>query len=147
MKKENLSFENGLVELTVNGGRTIRLNPSDAGFAETLYELVARLSSIHEEKEQTWEAEEDIAARFAADRAEDAAMREAVDAIFGEGFCADVFPGMRLFALAEGLTVVENFIFSLLDRMDEGITDNLTKREGRIAKYTARYRKYQKYAK
>ena len=143
MKQENLSFETGLVELTVNGGRTIRLNPADAGFAETLYELVGSLNAIHKEKS---EAAKDAAEaeQFALRRSEDAAMREAVDAVFGAGFCADVFPGMRLFALAEGLTVVENFIFALLDRMDEDITANLSKRDARIAKYTAKYKKYHK---
>lgn len=141
MKQENLCFDNGLVELAVNGGRTIRLNPADAGFAETLHELVCRLNAIHEE---TGKAVEGAAGaeRFELRRREDARLREAVDAVFGEGFCADVFPGMRLFALAEGMTVVENFLFALLDRMDEDITGNLAKRDSRIAKYTAKYRKY-----
>lgn len=144
MKQENLSFETGLVALTVNGGRTITLNPADAGFAETLYLLVSRLRAIHAEKNRASDAEEDLAKRFELNRAEDTELRAAVDDVFGEGFCADVFPGMRLSAMAEGLTVVENFVFSLLDRMDEGITANLAGRDARIAKYTAKYRKYRK---
>lgn len=144
MKREKFGFESGLVELEVNdSGRIIRLNPADAGFAETLYDLVRQLNAIHKEKSAaTKDAPEDE--QFSLRRSEDAAMREAVDAIFGEGFCGDVFPGMRLFALAEGLTVVENFIFALLDRMDEDITSNLAKRDARIAKYTAKYKKYKK---
>lgn len=143
MKQEALSFDNGLVELTVNGGRTIRVNPADAGFAETLYDLVRRLNAIHEEKSKAAkDAPEEE--QFDLRRAEDAGMREAVDAVFGEGFCADVFPGMRLFALAEGLTVVENFLFALLDYMDADITSNLSKRDARIAKYTTKYKKYHK---
>lgn len=138
MKQEKLTFETGLVELEVNGGRTIRLNPSDAGFAETLYELAAKLEAIHKASG----AQTETAERFDRSRAEDREMREAVDAVFGEGFCADVFPGMRLTALANGLTVVENFLFALLDRMDEGVTANLSARNARIAKYTAKYKKY-----
>lgn len=71
-------------------------------------------------------------------------MREAVDSIFGEGFCKDVFK-TRLFAMADGMTVVENFLFAILDEMDESITENLSKRDARIRKYTEKYSKYKKY--
>lgn len=144
MQRENLNFATGLVELSVNGGRTITLNPADAGFAETLYLLYRKLEAVHAEKHKASEAEGDLVKRFDINRAEEAELRDAVDGVFGEGFCADVFPGMRLSAMADGLAVVDNFIFSLLDRMDEDITANLAKREGRIAKYTAKYQKYQK---
>lgn len=144
MRQDNLSVETGLVELTVNGKHTIQINPSDAGFADTLYCLVSKLESIHKEKNAAAEAEKDPIARFDISRSEDAEMRKAVDAVFGEGFCADVFDGIRLFAMAEGLTVIENFLYALLDKMDQDITSNLAKRDARIAKYTSKYRKYHK---
>ena len=87
-------------------GRAVEFNPADQGFAEELYGLVSKLSKIHETKVKEYEAETDAAARFDLTREEDAQMRAAVDSLFGEGFSRDVFK-TRLFALADGMTVVE----------------------------------------
>ena len=125
----------------VDTGRTVDFNPADQGFAESLYGLVSKLSQIHDSKRKEYEAEEDAAARFDIGRSEDAEMRAAVDSLFGEGFCKDVFK-TRLFALADGMTVIENFLFGILDDMDESITENLKKRDERIRKYTDKYKKY-----
>lgn len=144
MRKENLTVETGLIELDINGKRTIQLNPSDSGFVETLYGLVSKLDVIHQDAAAKAKDEEDAVKRFDLSRAEDKQMREAVDDVFGAGFCADVFPGIRLFALADGLTVIENFLYALLDKMDADITANVAKRDARIKKYTEKYSKYQK---
>ena len=82
-------------------------------------------------------------AKFDINRAEDAEMRDAMDCMFGSGFCSDVFK-TRLFAVADGLTVVESFLYSLLDQMDASITDNIAKRDARIKHYTGKYDKYKK---
>ena len=144
MRKENLTVETGLIELDINGKRTIQLNPSDAGFVEALYGLVSKLDAIHQDAAAKAKDVEDAAKRFDLSRAEDKQMRDAVDDVFGAGFCADVFPGIRLFALADGLTVIENFLYALLDKMDADITENVAKRDARIKKYTDKYSKYQK---
>lgn len=144
MRQENMTVETGLIELSINGKRTIHINPVDTGFIETLYGLASKLEAIHKEKAAAAEAEEDAAARFDISRAEDKEMREAVDSVFGDGFCADVFPGVRLFALADGMTVIENFLYALMDKMDEDITANMAKRDARIQKYTSKYEKYKK---
>lgn len=124
-------------------GRAVEFNPADQGFAEELYGLVSKLSKIHETKVKEYEAETDAAARFDLTREEDAQMRAAVDSLFGEGFSRDVFK-TRLFALADGMTVVENFLFALMDEMDASVTENLAKRDSRIRKYTEKYSKYTK---
>lgn len=149
MSQENLSISSGISHKPVimdgvDTGRTVDFNPADQGFAESLYGLVSKLGKIHEAKKKEYEAEHDPAARFDINRAEDTEMREAVDSMFGEGFCKDVFK-TRLFALSDGVTVVENFLFALLDEMDEAVTENLAKRDARIKKYTEKYSKYKKY--
>ena len=141
---KELNFSTGVVEMSVNGGRVIRFNPADIGFLETLYGLVAKLDDIDSETSKKKDKTDDLAKGFDYSKAADKRKREAVDAVFGEGFCADVFQELRLDALADGLKVVENFIFSVVDEMDESIQDNLAKREGRTAKYTAKYAKYKK---
>lgn len=148
MSKENYSISSGVKHLNVvvdgrDTGRTIDFNPADNGFAESIYCLVSKLSAIHEEKEKEYKAEETPEARFDIRRAEDMEMREAVDALFGDGFSRDVFK-TRLFALVDGVTVIEDFLFGVLDKMDEAITQNLSKREQRIRKYTDKYSKYTK---
>lgn len=122
-------------------GRYVDFNPADQGFAEELYGLASKLEKIHESKAKEREQAEDGATRYDINRAEDKEMREAVDALFGEGFSKDVFH-TRLSALVDGLTVVENFLFALLDKMDDTITANIAKRDARIKKYTDKYSKY-----
>lgn len=122
-------------------GRTVEFNPADQGFAEDLYGLVSKLARIHDQKKKEVEAAEDAAERFDIRRAEDTEMRAAVDALFGEGFCSDVFK-TRLSAVAGGITVVENFLYALLDEMDSSISENMAKRGARIKQYTDKYSKY-----
>lgn len=136
---KELNFETGLVEMAVNGGRVIRFNPADIGFCDLLYNLLGKIEAIDTETRKKQERADDMAKNFDRFRAGDKRMREAVDAVFGEGFCEDVFCGIRLMALANGLTVLENFIFAILDEMDASVHENLAKREGRISKYTAKY--------
>ena len=149
MNQERFDVSSGIKNLPVfidgaDTGRTVAFNPADNGLAESLYGLTSELSQIHESRKKEYEDEQDPAARFDISRAEDAEMREAVDSLFGDGFCRDVFK-TRLFAMADGMTVVENFLFALLDEMDESITENLSKRDARIKKYTEKYSKYKKY--
>ena len=99
--------------MSVNGGRVIRFNPADIGFLETLYGLVAKLDDIDSETSKKKDKTDDLAKGFDYSKAADKRKREAVDAVFGEGFCADVFQELRLDALADGLKVVENFISPL----------------------------------
>lgn len=136
---EELNFELGLVEMTVNGGRTIRFNKTDTGFLETLFVMLGKVESIGKETDKKIAKTDDLGKRFDYARAGDKRMREAVDSVFGDGFCEDVFQGVRLTAMAGGLMVLENFIFAIADKMDESVRDNMAKRNDRIAKYTAKY--------
>lgn len=144
---KNLELTSGIQRLPVivdgqDTGHIVMFNPADQEFVETLYALVHRIGEIHKEKERHRSAETDVLKKFAFNREEDQQMREAVDDVFGSGFSGDVFQ-TRLFALSEdGLTVVESFLFSLLDQMDEGITAKMAKRDANIRKYTDKYKKY-----
>lgn len=139
---KELKFETGVVEMAVNGGRVIQFNPSDIGFVDTLYGLLGKIEAIDADMAKKKGKADDPAKLFDCARASDKRMREAVDSVFGEGFCGDVFQGVRLVALADGLTVIENFIFAIVDEMDESVRKNMAKRNDRIAKYTAKYQKH-----
>lgn len=140
----DILFDTGVKEFQVNGVRTIRFNPADIGFAETLYSVIAKINAIDEETKKKRSGTNDYAKIFDYNRAEDKKMRDAVDSVFGENFCADVFGDIRLTAIADGLSVIENFAFAVLDQMDKSITENMAKRDARISKYTEKYQKYKK---
>lgn len=143
---EEVKLTSGIQRLPVivdgqDTGRVVMFNPADQEFAEVLYALVHRIGEIHKAKNEQRKAEPDILKKFEINRAEDQEMRAEVDTVFGEGFCDDVFQ-TRLFALSDGMTVVENFLFALLDELDESITANMAKRESKIHRYTEKYKKY-----
>lgn len=135
-----LNFNLGVVELPVNGGRVVRFNPSDAGFLDTLFALMGKIESISKDTEKKLAKTDDLAKRFDYGRAGEKRRREAVDSVFGEGFCDDVFQGIWMTSMADGMMALENFIFAIVDEMNEDIKDNLAKRNDRIAKYTAKYK-------
>lgn len=139
-----INFSTGVVEMSVNGKRTIKFNPADVGFIETLYSLMAKVEEIETESQKKREKTDDPAKVFDYFRSSDKRMREAVDAVFGESFCDDVFDGVRLVALADGLTVLENFVFAVIDQMDESVRANMAARNDRVAKYTAKYQNRKK---
>ena len=136
----DIVFSTGIVEMSVNGGRTIRFNPADVGFIDTLYSLMAKVEDIEKESQKKREKSDDPAKIFDYFRSSDKRMRDAVDAVFGEGFCDDVFDGVRLVAMADGLTVLENFVFAVIDQMDESVKANMDRRNAKIEQYTAKYR-------
>lgn len=145
METVNLSSGIRRLPVIVDGqdtGRVVIFNAADQEFAENLYALVHKIGKIHSQKNNQREAEADILKKFEINRAEDREMREAVDLIFGDGFADAVFQ-TRLFAMSDdGLTVVESFLFSLLDEMDATITAKMSRRDANIRKYTDKYKKY-----
>lgn len=144
----DIVFSDGIREFSVktqNGDkeRKIRFNPSDMGFLETLYGLCVKMDEIGKKYTQkTKNVGDDYAKRFEYRRAADKQIRDAVDVVFGDGFCATIFKDVQLSAAAEGCAVIENLVFAVIDVMDEDIKDNMAKREGRIAEYTEKYSKH-----
>ena len=141
---KELTISTGVVEMKVNGTRIIRFNPADIGFLETLYGLLGKIEAIDADTAKKKDKTMDPARLFDLTRNSDKRMREAVDGVFGTGFCDEVFEGVRLVALADGLTVIENLIFAVVDEMDESVRENLSKRDAKIAKYTEKYKKYKR---
>lgn len=141
---KELTVSTGVVEMQVNGKRIIRFNPSDIGFLETLYGLLGKIEAIDTDTQKKKDKAAELAKLFDMARSADKRMRDAVDTVFGEGFCDDVFDGVRLVALADGLTVIENLIFSVVDEMDESVRENISKRDEKISKYTAKYQNYRR---
>lgn len=138
----DIKISTGLQEVAVNGKHTIMINPTDEGFLEDLYGLLETLEQIHTEN-QTDEAA-DIKAKFEASRKREKEQRAAVDALFGENFCSDVFGNARLYSISDGLTLIERFLYAVLDYMDDDLKKQQAARSEKIKYYTAKYRKGRK---
>jgi len=136
---EELNFSLGVQEFKINGSRVIRFNPADIGFVDTVCSLGRKLDAIRIGTDKKAEKTNDPDKPYDYERLCDKRMREAMDAVFGEGFSKDVFQELRLCALSGGLMLYENFIYTILDKMNDSVMDNLSKRNGRIAQYTAKY--------
>ena len=137
---KSLSFPDGLEEYSLNGRVTVRFNPTDASFLERLAELFSRLDALQEEVSALQETtpEEEV---FPLARSLDARMRDLLDGFFGIPVCEPLFGTMNLFASAGGLPVWANLLLALTEEVESAMHGELTAREARIAKYTAKYKK------
>ena len=138
-----LKFSDGLEEYSLNGRVTIRFNPTDASFLEKLTALFSSLDALQEEVSplQASIPEDDDSAVLALARDLDARMRKLLDDFFGEPVCEALFGSMNLFASAGGLPVWANLLLALSEEVETALQGELTAREKRIAKYTAKYKK------
>lgn len=137
----DITFSTGVVEMSVNGKRTIRFNPTDFGFMDTLYSLIAKVDAIGKDCERKLQKSTSPEKDFDYYRAADKQMKKAVDDVFGDGFSDDVFDGVRLIAWAgDGLTVLESFVFAVIDHMDGSVRENMERRNAKIESYTAKYK-------
>ena len=138
-----LKFSDGLEEYSLNGRVTVRFNPTDASFLEKLTALFSALDALQEEVSslQAGIPEDDDSAVLALARDLDGRMRTLLDGFFGEPVCEALFGSMNLFASAGGLPVWANLLLALSEEVETAMQGELTAREARIAKYTAKYKK------
>ena len=136
-----LNFSDGLEEYRLNGRVTVRFNPTDASFLEKLTALFSTLDALQEEVSalQATIPEDDDSAVLALARDLDGRMRALLDDFFGEPVCEALFGSMNLFASAGGLPVWANLLLALSEEVESAMQGELTAREARIAKYTAKY--------
>ena len=137
---KQLQFSDGLEEYSLNDRVTVRFNPTDASFLERLAELFSRLDALQEEVSALQEStpEEEV---FPLAKSLDARMRELLDGFFGTPVCEALFGSMNLFASANGLPVWANLLLAVTEEVKGTMQGELTAREERIARYTAKYKK------
>lgn len=136
---DKIQFNSGVKEYSLNDKATIRFNPTDSNFAETLYHTFEAL----DKKQEEYQTEEitDGAEAFRKSRERDREMRETIDGILGEGVCDALFGCMNVYALADGLPVWANLMLAIIDEMDDSVKAEQKKTSPRVAKYTARYKR------
>ncbi len=137
---KTLNIATGVVSYSLNDACTIELNPTDSMVARR---LIALVDGLIEKREKIEGQLENASSReiFEACEKLDAELRRDIDEALKAPVCAAVFPNVSLLAMADGLPVFCNLIFALLDEVDAGWQSEVKKTDGRIAKYTAKYRK------
>ena len=149
MASKSLSFDTGVVEYEINGMATARFNPTDAAFAERLYDAFTELDARQDEFEKrVTEIGEDGEAMFAYAKERDEEMRGIIDGLLGEGVADALFPDMNCYALADGLPVWINLLFAVAEEIEAAYHLEQGKTDPRIKAYNARYagmmKKYQR---
>ena len=141
MAKNVLNFDLGLERFYINNdkNRYLEFNPTDASLYQkfnSLHSFFEEISTQHEAK--SFESEEDIMAFIDA---QDKALKEKLDNIFGSGSCERVFGSLNLFSPTKtGATIFENFIEALTPMIEKSAILSHQESSKRIKKYTEKYR-------
>lgn len=138
----DLSFSTGLETFKVNGGFEITFNPADFNFAERLFATFERLAERQDNAKLENQAyQNDGKKLFELARKRDEEMRREIDALFCEGASDGIFGRLSTFAIADGFPLWANFLFAVIDTMDETITAEQAKSKPRVEKYLLKYKR------
>lgn len=141
---KELNFESGLVTYSLNGKCEVSFNPTDSNFVERLYTTFEELDKKQESYKAQIEKMADKKEIFEFARERDTEMREIIDGLFGVPVSEALFGGMNVYAVANGLPVWCNLMLAVMDEVDSTYAREQKATNPRIAKYTAKYQKYQK---
>lgn len=130
----SLNFDSGVKEYAINDdpNRIIRVNPSDFG-------IVARAKKAKEalDKLRIDPGEERLDEALDA---MDKAVREQIDAIFGEGTSQIAFGDVNCTSLANGNPIFLNFLNAIIPEVEKAVEEEKKKSDAKIQKYTSRVR-------
>ena len=136
-----LNFATGVVTFTVNGKCDISFNPTDSAFVERLFNAFDTLDKKQEAYKTEISKVGDNSEIFDIARRRDDEMRELIDGVFERPVCKDLFGGMNVYAMADGLPVWCNFLLTVMDEVDTTFAREQKLTNPRIQKYTAKYHK------
>ena len=129
-----IRFDAGVKEFTVNDRATIRFNPADDAFASKLLKTFDGLEGL-----QAGIAKSEGLGVLDAFAEADRGMRAEIDGLLGEGTSEAVFQGMSCYAVAGGLPIWCNFMLAILEQVAEAYGEEFE--EGRSEKTMSHYRK------
>lgn len=141
---KELNFDSGLVTYSLNGKCQVSFNPTDSNFVERLYSAFEELDKKQEGYKAQIEKMANKREIFDFARKRDAEMRGIMDGVFEAPVSDAVFEGMNVYAVAGGLPVWCNLMLAVMDEIDTAFAREQKATNPRIAKYTAKYQKYQK---
>lgn len=141
---KDLNFDSGLVTYSLNGKCEVSFNPTDSNFVERLYTAFEELDKKQEGYKAQIEKMANKREIFDFARERDAEMRAIIDGVLDVPVSDAVFGGMNVYAVANGLPVWCNLMLAIMDEVDSAYAREQKAMNPKIAKYTAKYQKYQK---
>ena len=139
---QELNFGDGLVTYTVNGKCEVSFNPTDSNFVGRLYLAFEDLDKKQEGYKTQIEKMGDKKLIFEFARERDKEMREIIDSVFGAHIADNLFGGMNVYALAEGVPVWCNFMLAVMDEIDNTFSREQKFTNPRIKKYLDKVQKH-----
>ena len=141
---KELNFDSGIVTYSLNGKCEVSFNPTDSAFVEKLYSAFEELDKKQEGYKAAVEKMQGKKEIFDFARERDAEMRGILNEVFGSPVSDALFGDMNVYAIANGLPVWCNLMLAVMDELDTAFARGQKASNPRIAKYTAKYQKYQK---
>ena len=138
---KELKFEMGLVTYDLNGVCQVSFNPTDSAFAERLFKAFETLDKRQESYKAEIEKVADKREIFDLSRKLDGEMREIVNDVFECDVCAELFGGMNVYSLADGLPVWCNLLLAIMDEIDTSFAREQKAMNPRVQKYVKKYHK------
>ena len=140
MKREELTLDDGLLCLSINGIFETIFNPSDFAFIGKIADVFDTLDARQGEMEAKVKAAE---AReiFSIVRDADGEMRGMLDGILGDGACLAIFGDMNVYSYVDGLPAWSNLLLAILDRCEADLVANEKRTNPRLQKYADKYGK------
>lgn len=136
-----INISTGIIDLPVNGKRTIKLNPRDPNEVYKLVALMDNVQAIYDECEKKIEKNRERGKDLNYYKARDKRITETIDSVYGDGFWNEAFDFVNPFAVTDdGLYMLEAFAYSVMDRMNESTLSSLEKRNARIDAYTSKWK-------
>lgn len=138
---KELNFETGLVTYEINGGVTVQFNPTDSNFVQRLFDAYETLDGKQEHYKKRVEMMADKKQVFEFAREQDEEMREIIDGLFGQPVSDEIFGGLNVYAMADGLPVWCNLMFAVMDEIDTGFAREQKATNPRLEVYRKKWDK------
>lgn len=138
---KELNFETGLVEYKINGGTTVRFNPTDSNFVKRLFAAYETLDGKQDFYKRRVETMADKREVFVFAKEQDEEMRGIIDGLFDEPVSEGIFGAMNVYALADGLPVWCNLMFAVMDEVDTGFAREQKATNPRLEVYRKKWNK------
>lgn len=149
---QNLSFEDGYREFTVNGdqNRIVRFNPSDIGILERIQEAEKNINKQMAllEKDVKLEPDgspdqEDSSFQYAAEMVgkAGAVIKEQVDYIFGNAVSEAAFGSQSPLSTVKGVFLFERFLNAVKPFIEKEVRAEAEASQKRMSKYQKVYHK------
>lgn len=147
----DINIDLGIRQFNLGGKVSVEFNPTDIGFLEKLYGIMADLDkrqAEYEKKAREIDLEagtEAGLAFFAMAHEADEYMRGQIDKLFGVDVCTPLLGDIHSYARStDGLPIWMSILMAVYDQMDASLTQADKDAMKRIQKYTGKYSKYSK---